>query len=95
MLVLFIKKPGGEIQFYIDYRKLNAIKKKNHCSIFFIKKILAQLEGSKYFTKIDIHQTFYQIKISEDLEEFTTFLIRFDIFKYLIILFDLYNSPAS
>ena len=31
----------------------------------------------------------------KDLEEFTIFLIRFDTVKYLVILFGLYNSPAS
>ena len=31
-----------------------------------IKEILAQFEDAKYFTKIDIRQTFYQIKMSKD-----------------------------
>ena len=33
--------------------------------------------------------------MSEDLEEFTTFVIRFGAFKYLVIPFGLYNSLAS
>ena len=32
--------------------------------------------------------------MSKDSEELTTFLIRFGAFKYLVIPFDLYNSPA-
>ncbi len=38
---------------------------------------MAQLEGTKYFAKIDICQAFYRIRISEDSEELTTFLTRF------------------
>ena len=33
--------------------------------------------------------------MSEDLEELTTFLTRFGAFKYLVMLFGLYNGPAS
>ena len=57
--VLFVKKLRGGIRFYIDYRKLNTIIKKDYYSILLIKKTLVQLEGAKYFTKIDIRQAFY------------------------------------
>ena len=60
-----------------------------------IEETLAQLKDAKYFTKIDIHQAFWQIKMSEDLEELITFLIRFNGFKYLIMPCDLCNGPAS
>ena len=33
--------------------------------------------------------------MSEDLEELTTFLTRFGVFKYLVMPFGLYNGPAS
>ena len=44
---------------------------------------------------IDIYQAFYQIRISEESEEFTTFLTTFGIFKYLVIQFGLYNKFTS
>ena len=51
--VLFVKKPGGSIRFCVDYRRLNAITKKDCYLIPHIEETLAQLEGAKYFTKID------------------------------------------
>ena len=57
--VLFVKKPGGGIRFCVDYRRLNAITKKDQYPIPLIEETLAQLEGAKYFTKIDICQAFY------------------------------------
>ena len=93
--VLFVKKPGGGIRFCVDYRRLNAITKKNRYPIPFIEETLAQLEGAKYFTKIDIHQAFYQIRMSEDSEKLITFLTRFGAFKYLVMPFGLCNGPAS
>ena len=93
--VLFVKKPGGEIRFCVDYRRLNAITKKDRYLILLIEEILAQLEGAKYFTKIDIRQAFYQIRMFEDSEELTTFLTRFGAFKYLVMPFGLCNGPTS
>ena len=93
--VFFVKKPGGGIRFCIDYRRLNAITKKDRYPIPLIEETLAQLEGAKYFTKIDIRQAFYRIRMSEDSEELTTFLTRFGAFKYLVMPFGLCNGPAS
>ena len=93
--VLFVKKPAGGIRFCVDYRRLNAITKKDRYPIPLIEETLAQLEGAKYFTKIDIRQAFYRIRMSEDSEELTTFLTRFGAFKYLVMPFGLCNGPAS
>ena len=59
-----------------------------------MKKILAQLESTKYFYKIDICQVFYQIWMFKDTKRSTTFLTRFEAFKYLVILFGFYNKPV-
>ncbi len=45
-----------------------------------IEKTLAQFEGAKYFTKIDIRQAFYRIRMSEDSKELTNCLTRFGAF---------------
>ena len=59
LLVLFVKKLERGIWFCIDYRRLNAIIKKDCYLIPLIEERLAQLEDIKYFTKIDILQNFY------------------------------------
>ena len=92
--VLCVKKPGRRIGFYVDYKKLNAITKKDYYLIPLIKKTLAQLESTKFFTKIDIRQAFYQIKMSKVSKKLIIFLTRFDTFKYFIMPFSLYNWPA-
>ena len=93
--VFLVKKFEGKNWFCVDYKRLNAITKKDCYPIPLIQETLAQLEDAKYFTKIDIRQAFYQIRMSENSEEFTTFLTRFGAFKYLVMPFGLYNSPAS
>lgn len=91
----FIKKLGKEIRFCVDYRKLKAITKKEQYPIPLIEETLAQLKNAKYFTKIEMRQACYRIRMSKDSEELTTFLTRFDAFKYLVMPFGLGNGSAS
>jgi hypothetical protein len=39
-LILFVQKPGGNLRFCVNYRKLNVFTKKNRYSIFFIEETL-------------------------------------------------------
>ena len=71
--ILFVKKPDGLLRFYIDYRKLNLLIKKDRYLLPLIDKTLARIRRAKLFTKLDIRQAFYRIRIHPDLEELTTF----------------------
>jgi hypothetical protein len=46
-LILFAKKFDDELRFCVDYRKLNAITKKNRYSIFLIDETIARLSKTK------------------------------------------------
>ena len=52
--VLFTRKPNGSLRFYVNYRKLNALIKKNRYPLPLIDKTLARLSKAKIFTKLDI-----------------------------------------
>ena len=53
-LVLFIKKLNKKLRFCVDYRKLNAIIKKNRYFILLINEILIRIQYCKYFTRLNI-----------------------------------------
>ncbi|EMD69868.1 hypothetical protein COCSADRAFT_75847, partial [Bipolaris sorokiniana ND90Pr] len=40
LLVLFVRKPRGELRFYVDYRALNTLTYKNYYSLSLIRKTL-------------------------------------------------------
>jgi hypothetical protein len=46
-LILFVKKSEEDLRFCVDYRKLNAITKKNRYSIPLIAEIIARLSKAK------------------------------------------------
>ena len=58
--VLFIKKKGG-LQFYMDYRGLNNITRKNKYPLPLIKETLSGISKVRYFTKLNITAVFYKI----------------------------------
>jgi hypothetical protein len=93
--VLFALKADKSFCFYIDYRKLNQIIYKDRYLLLFINKILARINNTKIFTKLDIKQVFYRIRIDPDSKKLTTFRIYYSTYKYKVLLFSLTNRPST
>jgi hypothetical protein len=60
-LILFARKADESLRFCVNYRKLNALIKKNRYPLPLIDETLAQLSKAKIFIKLDIHQAFHRI----------------------------------
>jgi hypothetical protein len=54
-----VKKANKSLHFYIDFRKLNLLIKKDRYPLLLINETLAQIGRAKLFTKLDIRQAFY------------------------------------
>ena len=94
-LVLFAKKPGGGWRFCVDYRKLNAITKKDRYPLPLIEETLAHLAGACIFMKLDVHHAFNCIRLNESAKDLTTFRTCYGSYKYRVLPFGLCNRPAS
>ena len=66
--VLLIRKPGGGLRFYIDYRALNEITIKNRYPTFLIRETLNILYKARYYSKIDIIAAFNKLRVAENKE---------------------------
>jgi hypothetical protein len=93
-LILFIKKKDDSLRFCIDYRKLNALIKRDHYSLSLIDKTLARIQESKYLTRLNIIVAFNKLRMHSDSENLTIFIIFFDSYKYHVMLFKLINESA-
>jgi hypothetical protein len=71
--VLFVKKKCGPLQFFVDYRKLNANTIKNKFPMPIIDEFLDEIVGVKFFTKLDLNLGFYLIRTAKKDEMKTTF----------------------
>jgi hypothetical protein len=93
---MFVKKPGGGIRLYVDYRRLNVITKKDRYPIPLIKETMANVAGYKIMTKLDIQKAFNRIRIAtlED-KDLLTFCTPLGNFKPRVLGFRPYNRPAT
>ncbi|EKD12066.1 polymerase [Drepanopeziza brunnea f. sp. 'multigermtubi' MB_m1] len=80
-LVLFAKKQDGSFRFCIDFRALNNLIRKDRYPFLLIDKTFARLLRAKIFTKLDIRQAFYKIRMDPALKELITFRTRYGAYK--------------
>ena len=93
--ILFARKSNGGLRFCVDYRKLNAVTKKNQYPLPLIDETLSRLGQAKIFTKLDIRQAFHRVRIHPDSVDLTTFRTRYGSYKYKVVPFGLTNGPAT
>jgi len=92
--VLFIKKLKEEFHFCVNYRDLNVITVKNWYFLSLISEMLNHLSWAKIFIKLNIISAFNWLWIKEEDETFIVFHTRFELFKYLVMLFNLCNESV-
>ena len=91
-LVLFIEKLNKKLRFCVNYKKLNAIIKRNRYFILLINEILIRIQGCKYFIRLNIIITFNKLRMHLNNENFITFVTFLKIYKYRILSFELTND---
>ncbi|GKA19564.1 putative reverse transcriptase domain-containing protein [Tanacetum coccineum] len=91
--ILFVKKKDGSFRMCIDYRELNKLTVKNRYPLPRIDDLFDQLQGSQFFSKIDLRSGYHQLRVHEDDIPKTTFRTRYRHFEFTIIPFGLTNAP--
>ena len=78
----------------IDYRKLNAVIRKDHFPLPFLDQVLERVVGHEYYCFLDGYSRYYQIEIALEDQEKTTFTCPFGTFAFRRMPFGLCNAPA-
>ena len=92
--VLFAEKSNNKLRFCVNYRKLNAITKRNRYSILLIDEILARIQGCKYLTRLNIITAFNKLRMHSDNKDFIIFVTSLGAYKYRVLSFELINDPV-
>ncbi len=93
-LILFAEKKDGSLRFCVDYRKLNALTKRNRYPLPLIDETLARIQGSKYLTRLNIIAAFNKLRMHSGSEDLTIFITSFDFYKYHVMSFELINGST-
>jgi hypothetical protein len=90
----FASKKDGKLRPCQDYRYLNDWTVKNSYPLPLISEIMDKLEGTKYFTKLDVRWGYNNIRIRKGDEWKVAFKTNKGLFKPTVKFFGMCNSPA-
>jgi len=79
------------LHIYVNYKDFNILIVKNCNILLLIREILQQLYKIKYYSKFNIIVVFNKIRIYFNNKYKTILIICYNLFKYIIIFFELYN----
>ncbi|XP_018371543.1 PREDICTED: RNA-directed DNA polymerase homolog [Trachymyrmex cornetzi] len=92
---ILVKKKDGTIRFCVDYRKLNAVTKKDSYPLPRIDDIFDQLSGSSWYSTLDLKSGYWQVKIRPEDKEKTAFSVGNGLWQFKVMPFGLCNAPAT
>jgi hypothetical protein len=99
-LVMVVKKdqfgvPTGKPRFAVDYRRVNALMKKDAQPLPLPEVMFAQLKGAAVFSKLDLTKGFYQIALLKKCREFLAFSTPDGLKQWKVMPFGTANAPGT
>ena len=93
--VFFVKKADGTLRLVCDWRKLNKITIKTQACLPSIDDLFDAVQGSKYFTKLDLMSGYHQVCVNPQDIPKTAINTPFGHYQFTVMGFGLTNAPAT
>ena len=93
--VVLVRKKDGSLRYCIDYRKLNAVTRKDSYPLPRIDDSLDTLKKAKYFSTLDLASGYWQIELTDDAKQKSAFCTTSGLYQFRVMPFGLTNAPAT
>ena len=64
--MVIVEKPGENLRICLDPKELNKAIRRQHFQLPTTEEILDKMAGSRYYTKLDASNAYWQMKIDEE-----------------------------
>ncbi|KAL0150798.1 hypothetical protein M9458_053880, partial [Cirrhinus mrigala] len=93
--IVVVKKKNGAIRLCVDYRKLNSQTIKDAYALPNIEETFAALNGSKWFSVMDLKSGYYQVEVEEEDKHKTAFVTPMGFWEFNRMPQGVTNAPST
>ena len=93
--IVLVPKRDNSLRFCVDYRKVNAVTKRDVYPPPRIDDILDTLGKARYFTTLDLASGFWQIEMDPSTREKSAFATHCGLHEFIRMPFGMCNAPAT
>ncbi|BHF64235.1 hypothetical protein SprV_0200723600 [Sparganum proliferum] len=93
--IVLVRKKDGTMRLCVDYRKLNAVTKKDSFPLPRIDATLDTLAGNTVFLTLDLASGYWQVEVRPTDREKTAFAVPSGLYEFETMPFGLTNAPST
>ena len=92
--LVIVHKANGQIRVCLDSRAINTAIERERYPMNTVEDLIVDLNGAKYFSKIDLNKGYHQLELAEESRFMTTLATHNGLFRYKRLCFGI-NSAAE
>ena len=92
--MVLVRKPDGTDRFFVDFRKVNSVTKKDSYPLPRIAETLDLLNGTQFMSSIDLGSGYWQISMDASKKEKTEFISHDGLYEFNFMAFGLRNARS-